>query len=372
VKISVAPPPPSRGYDIVIERGALHHIAAWIDAVGEADSLAVIADQTVAKLYGGAMIDRLRAAGRTAHLFEFPAGEASKTRAQWARLTNALIEARVGRDGCVLALGGGVTGDLAGFVAATYMRGIPVLQLPTTLLAMIDAAIGGKVGVDTEAGKNLVGAFHPPALVLADTGTLATLRPTILAEGFAEAAKHAVISDAEQLRWLHAHAQELRQLEPEIMDSLVARSAAVKADIVSRDPHEHAIRATLNFGHTIAHALERLTRFSLPHGLAVAIGMVAEAHIGELAGITEPGSALTISDVLDRLGVPHALPALDVDAIIDATATDKKARSGHVRYALIEAPGRAARSDERDWTFAVEPRAVHDALLRAARPSRAV
>jgi 3-dehydroquinate synthetase len=265
-----------------------------------------------------------------------------------------------------------VTGDLAGFVAATYMRGIALLQLPTTLLAMIDAAIGGKVGVDTDAGKNLVGAFHAPALVLADTTTLETLRPAVLAEGFAEAVKHAVITDAGQLRWLHDRSSELRRLEPAIVDSLVARSAAVKADVVSCDPHERGVRASLNFGHTIAHALERVTQFSLPHGMAVAIGMVAEARIGEVAGITETGSAATISAVLESLGVPHALPELDVEAIIDATSTDKKARGGRVRYALIEAPGRVAGSDERGWTFAIERRAVRDALLGVAARDSAV
>src|SRR5690606_4159708 len=196
-----------------------------------------------------------------------------------------------GRDCCVIALGGGVAGDIAGFVAATYMRGVPFVQLPTTLLAMIDASVGGKTGVDTAAGKNLVGAFHAPRIVIIDPLTLRTLPETELRSGLAEAVKHGAILDAAYFDWIADHVDDLLARDHAALEYLIARSVDLKANVVSEDPLESDRRAILNFGHTVGHALERCTNYRLPHGFAVSAGMCAEAALGQAAGFTNRGAA---------------------------------------------------------------------------------
>ena len=216
--------------------------------------------------------------GRRAHL---PAGRASKTREQWARLTDALLEQGFGRDSGIVALGGGVAGDLAGFVAATYMRGLPYVQVPTTLLAMLDASVGGKTGVDTPQGKNLIGAFHPPAAVIADPLVLGTLPERDFRGGMAEAVKHGLIADAAYFAWMERNADALLRRDQAALTRLVRRSVEIKAEVVSGDEREAGRRAILNAGHTVAHALEHATAYALPHGEAVALGLVAECALAE-------------------------------------------------------------------------------------------
>jgi 3-dehydroquinate synthase len=351
-------------YDVRIERGALRSLGEHVVRATAAHSCALIADANVAAHYGNGALASLEAAGLRATPHTFPAGERSKTRATWAALTDALLAAAHGRDACVVALGGGVTGDLGGFVAATYLRGVPVVQAPTTLLAMVDASIGGKTGVDTPAGKNLVGAFHAPSVVLVDADVLATLPPAALIEGLAEAVKHAAIADAAQLDAFERDAAALRRGEPAATDALLRASIPIKARVASADPHEGGIRATLNFGHTIAHAIERLTEYAIPHGHAVALGMVAEAAIGEALGVTAAGTADRLHTVCRALGLPHALPDLRAEDIIAATAGDKKSRAAVVRYALLERPGACARADDGSWTHAVEPAVAANVLDR--------
>jgi 3-dehydroquinate synthase len=370
VETGAAPVP--GGYDVVVERGALHRLPALAAAAVDASGYALIADSTVASLYAEPAAERLRAAGRTARVVSFAPGEANKTRATWATLTDTLADSGLDRDGCVLAVGGGVTTDLAGFVAATYMRGLPVLHVPTTLLAMIDAAIGGKTGVDTAGGKNLVGSFHQPRLVLVDPATLETLPHDILLDGLAEAIKHGAIADATLLEWLTSNAAALLRRDADVIDALIARSIAIKVGIVSRDPLEQGARAVLNFGHTFAHALERVTDYTVPHGRAVAIGLVVEAAIGEASGITEPGTAHRIARVLAAFGLPHALPAgLDAAALMAVTARDKKARGGAVRYVLLERVGACARDGDGRFTSAVEPELVATVLRESAAAAAA-
>jgi 3-dehydroquinate synthase len=354
-------------YLVHVARGALAGIARHVQATA-AHSCAVIADSNVAAHYGSSVLQSLRAAGITATLLTFPAGERSKTRETWARLTDELTAAGYGRDSCVIALGGGVTGDLAGFVAATYLRGVPLVQVPTTLLAMVDAAIGGKTGVDTGMGKNLVGAFHHPASVMIDPAVLGTLPAEVLEEGFAEVVKHAAISDAQHFAWVDRNAAALRAGEPATLDALLPVTIAIKARVVTSDPLEHGARAALNFGHTIAHAIERLTDYRLPHGRAVAMGMVAEARIGEVAGVTEPGTATRLAETLARLGLPHQLPDLPPDRIVAATGGDKKSRGRVVRYTLLARIGACARSDGGGWTHAVESAAIAAAIGEQTPP----
>ena len=274
----------------------------------------------------------------------FAAGEAGKTRETWAGLTDVLMDARLGRDCCVVSLGGGVVGDVAGFVAATFLRGVPFVQVPTTTLAMIDASVGGKTGVDHPAGKNLVGAFHAPAEVLADPDFLGTLDPGLRAQGYAEAVKHGVILDAAYAGWLAEHARELLDGEADAAAHAVVRSVKLKAAVVSEDEFEAGRRKILNFGHTIAHALELDSGYELPHGHAVAVGMVAEARIGETLGWTSPGTADAIRGLVRAFDLPDDHPSLDeARRMARLMVTDKKTRAGIVHMVRLDELGRAGR-----------------------------
>lgn len=322
------------GYALTIARGAIDRVGDIAGSVAPAHRYAIVADESTGALYGTRLAASLPAES-VVHL-RFPAGEASKTRDTWSVLTDALLDAGCGRDTTILALGGGVTGDLAGFLAATYLRGVAYLQVPTSLLAMVDSSIGGKTGVDTPRGKNLVGAFHRPAAVIVDPELLRTLPDTHLRAGLAEALKHAVIADASLFDWIGAHAAELLA-DPggPLMTQLIARAVSIKARVVEADEREGGLRKTLNFGHTIGHAVEQLSGYSLLHGEAVAIGMVAESRAAEMVGIAEPGTAARIAEALNRIGLPIAIPAgIAPAAILAAMRSDKKARAGLVEYAL--------------------------------------
>lgn len=285
-----------------------------------------------------------------------PPGESNKTRDTWSHLTDQMLAKGYGRDSAVIALGGGVIGDLAGFVAATFMRGIPVLQVPTTLVAMVDASIGGKTAVDTFAGKNLVGAFHPPAAVLVDPQVLATLPLRELRAGIAEVVKHGVIADEPYLRGVASGASELlsaRGSTGDRMVSLIVRSVEIKAEVVSRDEREEGLRKVLNFGHTIGHAVEMVSGFSLLHGEAVAIGMALESKLAERIGLAEAGTAATVTTTLQAAGLPTTLPpGFEADAVIEAMLSDKKGRSGKTRFALPLRIGAMAGADT-GWTISV-------------------
>ena len=276
----------------------------------------------------------------------FAPGEASKTRKTWATLTDMLMEARLGRDCCVVSLGGGVVGDVAGFVAATFLRGVPFVQVPTTTLAMIDASVGGKTGVDHRAGKNLVGAFHAPVEVLADPDFLGTLDCGLRGQGYAEAVKHGIILDARYAEWLAGHARELLDGEAVAVEHAVVRSVKLKAEVVSEDEFEAGRRRILNFGHTIAHALELDSGYALPHGHAVAVGMVAEARVGEALGWTSPGTADAIRSLVRSFDLPDGHPSLDrARQLARLMVTDKKTRSGVVHMVRLEEMGRTGRDD---------------------------
>jgi len=337
------------GYDILVGRG-------WIDGIGmialdraTAHRYAVITDETVGALYADRVVESFR--GQAPLVLRVPPGETTKTRETWAALTDQLLAAGVGRDSALIALGGGVIGDLTGFVAATYMRGIPYVQVPTTLLAMLDASIGGKTGVDTPAGKNLVGAFHPPRAVLVDLDVLATLPAAHRRAGAAEAIKHGVIADAEYFdRTTAALPTVLDDPASAAMRDLVWRSVEIKADVVRRDEREGGLRKILNFGHTLGHAIESLSGYALPHGEAIAIGMTLEARLAERLEIAEKGTAERVREAVDRAGLPSRIPQpLEAHAILAAARADKKARGGEIEYALPERIGTMAGSD-RGWS----------------------
>lgn len=345
-------------YRVTIAAGLRHDFAPLIAASAPAHHYVVVSDADVAPHYADALVGQLARHGHSS-LQIIPAGEQHKTRDTWARVTDGLLAAGCGRDTTIVALGGGVVGDLAGFVAATFMRGVPVVQCPTSLLAMIDASVGGKTGVDTAAGKNLVGAFHPPAAVLVDVETLCTLPPAHRKAGLAEAIKHGIIADADYLARIDAALPALLEGDSAETLELVARSVEIKAGVVRADPRELGLRKTLNFGHTLGHAIELVSGYQLLHGEAVAIGMVLEARLAELIGVAERDTARRIEELLRRAGLPVARPSqLGAEQVLDATRHDKKARGGAVAYALPARIGAMAGA-ERDW--AIE---VGDALVR--------
>jgi 3-dehydroquinate synthase len=347
-------------YDVLIHPGVLRDAGSLIVQAVPAHRYAIITDDNVADLYAGSVADSLVAAGREASVLVFPAGERSKTRETWARLTDEMTAAGFGRDVCVLALGGGVVGDMAGFVAATFMRGVPFVNVPTSLLAMLDSAVGGKTGVDTPGGKNLVGAFHQPGLVLIDPDVLSTLPETEYRASLSEAVKHGVILDREYFEWIAANRDAILSRARDCLGTLVRRSVELKASVVAIDTFESGQRAILNFGHTLGHAIEQVSGYSVSHGCAIAIGMVLEARLGEALGVTEPGTAARIGELLERFDLATTLDAVGAipDAIVAATRTDKKGRGGTVRYALPSQIGSMSGDARTGWTQSVDDTVV--------------
>ena len=319
-------------YPVYVEPGVIGRLEVLVGEHLDVARTALIADGNVFALLQTGHLGRNPWSGAA---LTFPPGEASKTREQWARLTDALLMDGFGRDSGIIALGGGVAGDLAGFVAATYMRGLPYLQVPTSLLAMLDASVGGKTGVDTPEGKNLIGAFHPPAAVVADPRVLATLPERDYRAGMAEAVKHGLVADPEYFAWMEHQADGLLRRDETALTHLIRRSVEIKAEVVSGDEREAGRRAILNAGHTVAHALERATGYAIPHGEAVALGLVAECALAETLGVAAPGLGARVGPLLGRLGLPVRLAeGVDIDRIIAAMASDKKNRAARLRFAL--------------------------------------
>jgi 3-dehydroquinate synthase len=347
-------------YRVLVAPGALDRVGEIARGTAPAHRYAIVTDDNVGPTYAGRV--RSTIGDDRCAVFTVPSGETHKTRDTWARLTDELLSAGYGRDSALVALGGGVIGDLAGFVAATFMRGIPFVQVPTTLLAMIDASIGGKTGVDTPAGKNLVGAFHQPAAVVADPRVLRTLPREHLRAGLAEAIKHGVIADEAYFDMvsLVAAGLEATDLAGDAMIALIARSIEIKADVVRRDEREAGVRKVLNFGHTIGHAVEMLSGYTLLHGAAIGIGMCCESALAEHLGMAEPRVSARVWSAVVAAGLPARVPAsVSIDDVIAATYADKKSRRGRVEYALPARIGAMAGAD-RGWSVPVD-----DATVRA-------
>ena len=343
-------------YPVLVEAGLIGALREYAARLLPGRRLVVITDRTVAR----AVPHRL-----DAPTLLIAPGEGSKTRARWSALTDRLLDLGFGRDTAIVALGGGVIGDLAGFVAATYLRGVPWLMVPTSLLAMVDASVGGKTGVNTRHGKNLVGAFHPPAGVLADPTVLATLAEEHLGAGLVEALKHGLVADAEYFAWIGARTGALLHRDPGTLAELIARSVGIKAAIVSEDEREAGRRAVLNAGHTVGHAIEQVTRYTILHGDAVAIGLAVEAALARRAGIAGDGVEAQVRASLERLGRPVALDRRwEIDALLEAMRHDKKARGGALRFALPNTLGSVARQGER-WTVPVAEELVRLTLAGA-------
>lgn len=332
---------PDRSYVITIGRRILGQVGEMVAGVRKPSAAAVVANPVVSRLYASAVIDSLRSSGIRTDLVTVPAGERFKTLKTVERVYNSLLDMGMDRAGAVVALGGGVVGDIAGFAAATYMRGIDCYQIPTTLLAQVDASIGGKTGVDLPRGKNLVGAFHQPRAVAIDVDTLGSLPARELRSGLAEVVKHAIIYDQEFYRFLDKQAGRLLARDPDMTEEAIRRSVEIKRDVVECDEREAGLRAILNYGHTIGHAIEVVSGYgSYRHGEASSIGMVAEAILAEEIGVAQRGLAGQAAAILARYRLPVLMdPALPADALLAAIERDKKAMSGEIRLALPTAIG---------------------------------
>ncbi len=333
-------------YPVLVEAHVLDRLPALLNQLGLRGRLWLIADAALDTLYATPIAAQLSAAGWNIERVTVPSGEGSKSTEQLGALYAWLIGGGVERRDIVLALGGGVIGDLAGFAAATVLRGIAVIQLPTTLLAMVDSAVGGKTGINHPLGKNLIGAFHQPRLVLADTTTLASLPPRELRSGWAEVIKHGVIRDAGLFEALELHPDAPD--DAETFATLIRRAVAVKVAVVNADEREQGERIILNYGHTIGHAVEALAGYGgLLHGECVAIGMHAAARIAVALGLCDPALVTRQQALLAAYGLNPAMPpGLDPDAILALTLRDKKVQAKRVRWVLPTALGSVVVRDD--------------------------
>ena len=336
VKVSLG----ERSYDIVIRPGLLSDVGARLRALGLSGKVAVVTDPPVSRRYAATVLRSLKAAGFQPRTIVIPAGERSKTLRGLSTVLDELVRGRFERNSVVLALGGGVIGDMAGFAAAVFARGMPFVQVPTTLVAQVDSSIGGKTGVNHPLGKNLIGAFHQPRLILIDPDTLRTLPPREWVAGLAEVIKYGVIADEAFFSYLERHMDALLKLEDELVVRVMTRSCEIKAAVVAGDERESGMRRILNYGHTVGHALESLNRYrTLVHGEAVAIGMAQEADLSRHLGFCPEDVVARQRALIERAGLPTALPSLRFTQLWTAMQHDKKVSQGRVHCILPERIG---------------------------------
>ncbi len=328
-------------YEILIGQGLVGQIASDLADASIAHSHALVTDSNVADLYGTKLLGNLEEKLSEVRMISFPAGEQSKTREIKSFIEDRMLESGFGRDSSVIALGGGVVGDIAGFVAATYMRGIPCVQVPTSLVACVDSSVGGKTAVDTPHGKNLIGAFYQPWRVYVDTDTLKTLGPKQLAEGLAEIIKYGVIKNENLFEYLEANIEKIYEFDNVALLEVIETSCRIKAEVVEKDEKEQNLRKILNFGHTVGHAIEQLSDYTISHGEAISAGMVIEGKIalGETGWSEKEQDRLTL--LLGRARLPTEPPrGVNVGKIIDVMKIDKKARKGKTEMSLPERIGK--------------------------------
>ncbi len=350
-----------RSYAIELGHDWLETIGARIGTLLAVERVAVVSVAPVARRYAPLLVRGLAKAGVQAGRIAVPDGDASKNLRELSRLYERFLDLELDRHAAVVALGGGVVGDLAGFAAASFLRGIPFVQVPTTVLSMVDASIGGKTGVNLARGKNLVGAFHQPRGVFIDTATLASLPRRERAAGAAELIKAAAIWDEDLFDWLETHIEAFLALEPEIVLHGLERACAIKAEVVSRDEREGDLRRLLNFGHTLGHAIEKHARYrGVLHGEAVAIGMVFAAERSEELGFAPPGSARRLAALLERAGLPTTPPDRPRKAYLTAIGVDKKRQGASIHFVVLKGIGRAG-------TVSLRPEEILPSGWRAVR-----
>ena len=336
----------SSGYNIYIGAGLLEQAGSLLKESGLTGKLVIITNHIVKELYGDALKQNLGREDFTVAILQVPDGEEQKSLETASRLYKELSDFYAERTTPILALGGGVIGDLAGFVAATYMRGVPLIQMPTTLLAQVDSSIGGKVAVDHCRLKNIIGVFYQPRLVIADVDTWKTLPAKALIDELAEVIKYAVIEDIKFFDYLEENLDRVKSLDSKVLEEVIFRSAKIKAAIVEKDERDSGLRNILNYGHTIGHAIESASNFKMGHGEAVAIGMLAAARISNRLGILDKNELIRLKDVIEGVGLSVEIPKLDIGKVIQAIKHDKKISRGKIRFILPKSIGNVFITDE--------------------------
>jgi len=336
----------SNSYQIHIGSGILTQTGQQLKKEGFSDSLVIITNPVVEGLHGDALKQSLTREGFRVTVLQVPDGEEHKSLETAGRLYHELTACRAERTTPILALGGGVIGDLAGFVAATYLRSVPLIQIPTTLLAQVDSSIGGKVAVDHGRLKNMIGAFYQPKLVISDIDTLKTLDNKILIDGLAEVIKYGVIRDEGFFGYIEENIDKIKSLDSGALEEIVSRSAEIKAEVVGKDEKDLGLRAILNYGHTVGHAIESISDFRVAHGTAVALGMLAAAKISHRMGTLDKTELLRLENLIQRAGLPTMMPKLDIGEVTRAITHDKKVLKGKVRFVLPQSLGKVFITDE--------------------------
>jgi len=343
-----------KGYDILIAHNLLRQTDKYLKGCGFNDKLVIITNTIVQQKYGNALKEKLSADGFHATMLSVVDGETQKSLDVAGRLYKKLSDCYTERTTPILAFGGGVIGDLAGFVAATYMRGVPLVQIPTTLLAQVDSSIGGKVAVNHGKLKNKIGAFYQPSLVISDTSTLDTLPAKEFANGMAEVIKSAVIKDSGFFSFIESNLDKIKNLDSNILEEVVFRTANIKAGIVIQDEFDMDLRNILNFGHTIGHAIESVSEFKIEHGHAVSIGMIAAAKIAEKQGFFNNNELSRLRKALKGFGLPTEMPKINTGKIIKAIKHDKKITDGKVKFVLPKTIGEVFITDKIDFSMVEE------------------
>jgi len=336
-------------YDILIGPGVLTNVGEDLKNKFPASSYFIISDSNVSDILGEDLLNILKSEGLNTYLLSFPAGEASKNMDTVVSLARDMVKKGADRKSLVLALGGGVTGDIAAFLASIYMRGIRCIQLPTSLLAQVDSSVGGKTGVDIPEGKNLLGTFFQPKRVYCDIGTLASLPRDEFINGMAEVVKYGMIMSRELFEILEGNYPEILNLEPELICKIVTQSCSIKADVVSKDEKEGGLRRILNFGHTVGHAIEAASDYTISHGCAVSIGMVVVSRLAIIKGMFSEDEFIRLKNLLDNLGLPTKVPAnSDTKTLIELLYHDKKTIAGKINFVLCPEIGRCFVTDKID------------------------
>jgi 3-dehydroquinate synthase len=332
-------------YEIVIERDSLVSLGQRCRDIGLKGLAVIISNPTVAPLYAGVVLESLDAAGFTVALLEIPDGEEYKNSKTLNKLYDDLLAVGADRSSFIVALGGGVVGDVAGYAAATWMRGIPFVQVPTTLLAQVDSSVGGKTGIDHPKGKNLIGAFYQPRLVLIDVAVLASLDQRQFRAGVAEVIKYGVVIDPQFFEFIEANSRAILAMEPDVLIKIILRSCELKAQVVELDEKEAGLRAILNYGHTLGHAFEALSGYrNLVHGEAVAIGMVLAARISFAEGFCSQEDITRITSLITSCGLLVEIPQFDREQLLDAVGSDKKSKNGSITFICNKGIGNYAMS----------------------------
>jgi len=341
-------------YQIHIGFGLISKFGQLLRKVVAGNRLVMVTNPAIENLYGTMIKQSLTSGGFEVTVLKVPEGEEQKTLQNASLLYSELSDCHAERNTPIIALGGGVIGDLAGFVAATYLRGVPFIQVPTTLLAQVDSSVGGKVAVDYNKLKNKIGAFYQPKLVVTDIETLHTLPQRDIVNGMAEIIKHAIIWDEKLFDYIETNFNKIIAFDAEVIEELIVKAVKVKAEVIEKDEKDTNMRNILNYGHTIGHAIETLSAFKFKHGEAVAIGMIAAGKISNKLGMLSPNQLYRIKDIIKKFGLPTMLPEFDIGQLIETMRHDKKVLAGKIRFVLLDSIGKAVVVDEVDLSLVKE------------------